>query len=63
MKLLPKTLREKLVEQFGETVDMEKAYFLLFNSLSEIMVQLKMIEASLILIQQKAEELYIGEGD
>lgn len=41
---------------------MEKAYFLLFNSLSEIMVQLKMIEANLIIVQRKAEELYIEDA-
>ena len=42
---------------------MENAYFMMFNSLTDILVQLRMLEACIVIIQQKAEEMFIAEGE
>lgn len=42
---------------------MFKGYLMMFNALTEILVQLRMLEASIITIQRRAEELYIEAED
>ena len=42
---------------------MEKGYYTMFNALTDILVQLRMLEASIVIIQQKVEEMFIEGGE
>lgn len=42
---------------------MFKGYLMMFNALTDILVQLRMLEASIVIIQQRAEEMYMADGE